>query len=843
MRAQSQTEFLELSRPARPWEFFSAVGTRAGLFGNESGRFEAWVYPLKILRDFHLRFQFESAPVPAEDFLRRVIVRPESSTIVYAGDTFSVRETLFVPVHEPGAIIFLDAETERPMNIEAAFERDFQLEWPAGLGGTYQRWDDSLRAFHFSEETHKFTALVGSPTATDVHEEYETNYVASYENSFRLGTISKGKETRVIVIAASNQSSQDAADAYKSLAANANKLVDDSAEYYRSYLAGTVNLELPDARLQKAYDWARVSVAQGIVANPYLGTGLVAGYRTSGHSQRPGFAWYFGRDSMWTTLALDSEGDFATARAALDFLSKYQRDDGKIPHEMAQGAPFVNWFKDYSYGYASADATPLYIIALNDYVTQSGNISFAKEKWESAWKAYQFLRSTYDSQGLAQNAGVGHGWVEGGPLLPVKMELYQSGLGLEAVRALANLARLVGRADDSKNLAQEFETQKPALNDAFWSPDQNAYVYAVGPDGKRIDLPSVLSAVPMWFGLLDPDKTAKTLAQLAAEDHETDWGMRIISSNWPKYNGGGYHFGSVWPLFTGWASVGEYRYHREFPAYANLRANALLALDGAPGHVTEVLSGDYYQPLSTSSPHQIWSAAMVISPILRGMFGLDADATNHRIAFAPHVPADWTSFAIRNVRVGAASLAFNYRKSSDGITLETKKTGTSDCTVDFSPAVSLRAEVVGVEINGRPVAYHVHPSDVDQHIEVRFPVYGGPNRLQIQLRDDFGFSYAPELPVLGSASRGLRILSETWSARRDRLDLEVSGAGGAQYQLGIWNPAEIASVDGAELVKRADSGASLKITMPANIDQPYARAKISIHFLTAHESVKHEKRD
>src|SRR3984885_8425815 len=72
-------------------------------------------------------------------------------------------------------------------------------------------------------------------------------------------------------------------------------------------------------------------------------------------------------------------------------------------------------------------------------------------------------------------------------------------------------------------------------------------------------------------------------------------------------SGGGYHYGSVWPLFTGWASVGEYRYHREFPAYSNLRANALLALDGSLGHVTEVLSGDYYQPLSTSSPHQIWS--------------------------------------------------------------------------------------------------------------------------------------------------------------------------------------------------------------------------------------------
>src|SRR6266480_654693 len=112
----------------------------------------------------------------------------------------------------------------------------------------------------------------------------------------------------------------------------------------------------------------------------------------------------------------------------------------------------------------------------------------------------------------------------------------------------------------------------------------------------------------------------------------------IWSSQDPRYNPGGYHFGSVWPLFTGWASVGEYRYHRALPAYLNLRANALQALDGSLGHVTEVLSGDYYQGISTSSPHQIWSAAMVVSPILRGMLGLEANAISHNLVFAPHIP-------------------------------------------------------------------------------------------------------------------------------------------------------------------------------------------------------------
>src|SRR6202011_2782462 len=112
---------LELSRAVRPWEFLPVVGTRAGLFGNESGRMEAWVYPLKLLRDFHLQFHTEGRVLPAESLARTLITRPESSTIVYTGDTFAVRETFFVPVNEPGALISLEVETEFPLEIEARF--------------------------------------------------------------------------------------------------------------------------------------------------------------------------------------------------------------------------------------------------------------------------------------------------------------------------------------------------------------------------------------------------------------------------------------------------------------------------------------------------------------------------------------------------------------------------------------------------------------------------------------------------------------------------------------------------------------------------------------------------
>ena len=76
---------------------------------------------------------------------------------------------------------------------------------------------------------------------------------------------------------------------------------------------------------------------KGLATNPALGTGLVAGFRTSGNSERPGFAWFFGRDALWTSLATTASGGFDTARTALDVPApRYQREDGKIPHEISQ---------------------------------------------------------------------------------------------------------------------------------------------------------------------------------------------------------------------------------------------------------------------------------------------------------------------------------------------------------------------------------------------------------------------------------------------------------------------------------------------------------------------------
>ena len=111
---------------------------------------------------------------------------------------------------------------------------------------------------------------------------------------------------------------------------------------------------------------------------------------------------------------------------------------------------------------------------MNDYVVASGDVAFAQQKWDSLWKAYQFLLSTYDSQGLPQNFGIGHGWVEGGPLLPIKSELYQSAFGSGSIASAFDLARLTGKDAVSKQLRDDFARQQTLLNKSYSSERRTA---------------------------------------------------------------------------------------------------------------------------------------------------------------------------------------------------------------------------------------------------------------------------------------------------------------------------------------------------------------------------------
>ena len=208
----------ELSRPARCWEFLDAVGKHSSLLGNESGRFEAWVYPVKIFRDFDITFVTGNQRIPAASLVRRLTMRPEGPTLTFASDSFTVNESWLAPPEENGAIVRFEINTWEPLEIEASFTRDFQLMWPAGLGGTYMSWDAEFRAFALGEESRKFAAMVGSPSAVSAEPEFFSNSYTSARSKFRLSTVNRGTAVQYIFVAGASNGSHEARTTYQQLA-------------------------------------------------------------------------------------------------------------------------------------------------------------------------------------------------------------------------------------------------------------------------------------------------------------------------------------------------------------------------------------------------------------------------------------------------------------------------------------------------------------------------------------------------------------------------------------------------------------------------------------------------
>ncbi len=120
----------------------------------------------------------------------------------------------------------------------------------------------------------------------------------------------------------------------------------------------------------------------------------------------------------------------------------------------------------------------------------------------------------------------------------------------------------------------------------------------------------------------------------------------------------------------------------------------------------------------------------------------------------------------------------------------------------------------------------MQPNANDQHVVGAFPLNPADRiQLVIRVKNDFGLVLSNELPSLGSASRGLRVISESWNSARNQLTLEVSGRSGSRYELAVWNPSQISSAEGATLTK-----ASLQFQIPGALADSYSRQRVVIHF-------------
>ncbi len=865
---------LELERRTQSGSFFDVAGRRAVALGYEHRGMETWVYPLKIADDFQLSFKIEGYPLAFEgaDILTRINVRPEATTFTYSHAAFTVRETIFAPIDEPGIVILLDIESALPIEVIGSFRPKLSLMWPAGLMTGNVDFNRKEKAYYIVEESNRFAGIIGSPALRDVSvmpyqeepRDVPTRFVLDLtDDSLRKSYIP-------IVISGSVEGRSKARVTYQKLLNNIRPLYEQTVAHYRRVNEETLSITTPDERLNTAFAWAKVGIDKGLATNPYLGTGLVAGFRTSGNSERPGFAWYFGRDSLWTSFAINSYGDFDATKTSLAFLKKVQRADGKIPHEISQSAGLIPWFSDYIYPWASADATPLYLIAHADYLRASGDREFTRASWDSILKAYRFsLATDTDGNSLIENTKFGHGWVEGGRLYPAHEEIYQQGLWIEALRSLAMMAGALGvDAKLAEEAKQQADRVRQTVERVYWVDAKQIYAFATNQprgepgdeelneknpavktrmkelrESKLIDEATVLPAVPMWWGLLDDMRADRMLDRIGGAEMSADWGARILSNQSPIYDPLSYHYGSVWPLFTGWASMAAYRYHRPQIGYDYLMANAQLTYDNALGYVTELLSGDFNQAFGRSSHHQIWSCAMVVTPLVRGLLGLEAEATGNRIIVAPQIPASWDEVTVNNFRLGDQKWNIVMKKSpfdtAAGVRtlyLTANRLQPSSSRTEFSFELAFPPEsvILNVKGDGQDRKFDVIRSS--HHIAGRFRITSGaesPNQMNVAV------NYLPGIEVSterlnarpGDKSQSLKLLSTRVDG--NIVHVVIEGRGGRTYQLHIRSRKPILKATNAEIKPSlTNQGSSyetiLGISMPETEGGGYLRQTVQL---------------
>jgi glycogen debranching enzyme len=859
---------LMLERPTRSGAFLDVVGRRAAFVGYEHRGLEAWVYPLKLLDDLQFSFHLDGYPleISGAQALARIAARPESTTLTFSHAAFTARVVLFAPIDEPALVAVVEADTTLPLSVRASFRPRLRLMWPAGLQTGNVGWNARERVYELTEESSRFAGVVGAPFASDASLMPYQEEPRDVPVSFALPAESLADRKRVpIVIAGSVKGIAEARGTYQRVVSAVPELLAKNAAYYRHLLDRTISIDTPDDRLDEAFAWGKVGMDKGIATNPLLGTGLIAGFRTSGESERPGFAWYFGRDALWTSLALTAEGDLDAARTALTFLQGFQRDDGKVPHEISQSASLIPWFTDYPYAWASADATPLFLIAHADYWRASGDSAFLQESWPKIVKAWEFSSATdNDSDGLIENTSIGHGWVEGGALYPPHEEIYLQGTWVAAQQAVAELAAVLNHPDVGQRAAAGAERTREAVERTYWSERAGEYLYATklprrervmaepGPHRERrqarldeiasaavYEESTVLPAVPMWWRVLRDDRSDLAIDSFGGGALATDWGHRLLSSRSALYDPLSYHYGSVWPLFTGWAAVGAYKYGRSHVGYQAVMANALLTRANALGYVTELLSGDFQAPFGRSSHHQIWSEAMVVSPVVRGLLGLDVtrDARGvPQLMIAPQLPPDWdrvrvTGIVVRHgpeqqsrydVRITRLQGALRFDIVREGHTVKER--------VVIAPALPLDARVSDVIVNGRR---RVEP-DVVRRGDVQIvsaavdPAELGPaTTILFRLTEGTDVYRRIEAAPAGAVSRGLRILRARAGTRS--LDLRLEGLAQHAYVLHVRTPRRLGTVPAGvqRLTQAGGADTALEIAFDGNPGE-YIRRDVSI---------------
>jgi hypothetical protein len=283
-----------------------------------------------------------------------------------------------------------------------------------------------------------------------------------------------------------------------------------------------------------------------------------------------------------------------------------------------------------------------------------------------------------------------------------------------------------------------------------------------------------------------------------------------VSSSSRLFDPQGYHYGSIWPLFTGWVALGEYEYGNSSQAFMHLTNNLYLKKHWALGFVPEVMHGVAYKPVGVCY-HQCWSETNILHPAIHGMIGWKPDAPSHSAVLAPRFPIHWDSVTIRHLRVGASLVSVTMIRGINRTTYTLKLEQGLPVGIKLSPEIPQGMEVYGATVNGvaRTIRSETKRGLIEQPITVKLE-----QEASVIFRHHGGATTYPSVPdpSPNDSSQGYRILSESVKDSLYEAVLEGKSGTTCVCQINVFDQT-VKSVNGGELTRPPQNGvAQLRIS-------------------------------
>ncbi|MFA3783299.1 amylo-alpha-1,6-glucosidase [Melioribacteraceae bacterium 4301-Me] len=789
-------------------------GKRILIMGKEKGGIEeVWTHPFMALRDYTVgvQFSYSDSIYWFNDQVPQIEVRPESFTRIYKFPRAYITEIITSDVDNPIGIVHYEYRGVYPAKLIVIFKSNLRFMWPyshKALGSIYYTWDEGLNAFVVKNETNEFYSIVGGSGVPHRKlygrfdkfnkdgKEFKGELTDKLQAACLLEFSLKMNDNLNVFVSGTNEGLEKAVGYYKD-AFSAKLIYEKAAKYYKDFLSKSLMITTPDDNFNTGYKWALIGTERFFVNTPGIGKSLVAGYSTTAHgwngnqqvSGRPGYAWYFGRDGQWSSMAILDYGDFQKVKDVLNTYQEYQDVNGKIFHELTTSGVVH---------YDAADATPLYVILAGKYLKFSGDVNFIKSSWTHIKSAMDFMFSTdTDGDHLIENTNVGHGWVEGGELYGAKTTFYLAGCWSAALDAARYIAATLGYSEEAEKYEQEHQIVQQIINNSFWNTETNFFNYGLLQNNTYNTQETAMPSVPIYFEGIDSSKAYKVIDTYAGNNFTADWGVRIIGQDNPLFNPRGYHYGSIWPLFTGWTSLAEYKYGNFLQGFNHIMNNLNVYKNWNLGFVEEVLNGEQYLPSGVCS-HQCWSETMVLQPILEGMLGLNANALNNKLILSPKLPANWDFINVKNIKLGNHSLNFKMEKTSDKIIYSFEHFGNNNLEIEFIPYLPKGTQIEKILIGGKEISVKKYFGRQEDFVKLFLNVN---KNLYVEIFYSEGISALPIItnPKVGDYSEGFRIISTNYSG--NYYSIKVEGKPKSEGTLEIFCPANnISSIINGNLV-------------------------------------------